>query len=110
MQRERDEIDKIFHTSTKYVTQSQSDNYVRVPNIYKTSDGYGVPYVNYNYTYYPIPKNSFVNINGITQKTFPQTHWYKPNNSNITYRSICMNKIPLKHPDQPCGDKFEMKW
>jgi hypothetical protein len=45
----------------------------------------------YDFTYYPIANNSFVEENGIMQKKFPETHWYVPNHSNITYRQICMD-------------------
>ncbi len=74
--------------------------YTPFPNIYKVSDGgpimdnldkYNIPRNMYNYTYYPVPTNSFVEKDGIMQKIFPETHWYVPNNSNITYRNICMD-------------------
>ena len=74
--------------------------YNSFPNIYKVSNGgpaiaeydvHNLPKNLYDYTYYPISKNSFAMKNGILQKEFPETHWYVPNHSKLTYRNICMD-------------------
>lgn len=47
----------------------------------------------YNFLYFPISTNSFVKKNEILQKTFPQSHIYFPNKSNIIEKR---NIYPLK--------------
>lgn len=98
----RGNVAKIFNIPNTYAPASPPDDhpFVRVANIYKTNNGSGVRNVNYDYTYYPIPRESFVVQDGITQKTFPQTHWYVPNASNISYRKVCMDLVTTPYQ---CG-------
>lgn len=94
------DVDRIFNVPPVWPNVKATRFFTRFPNIYKTSDGSAVRDVDYNYNYFPLPRNSFVRVDGITQKIFPQTHWYAPNRSNVSYRRVCMNAVTTPYS---CG-------